>query len=38
MPRPLATILARGLNIQKGDLTYKAVADSLGLPFKPWAA
>ena len=30
--------LARGLNIHKGDLTYKAVADSLGLPFKPWAA
>lgn len=30
--------LARGLNIHKGDLTYQAVADSLGLPFKPWVA
>jgi alanine dehydrogenase len=29
--------LARGLNIHKGDLTYKAVAESLNLPFKPWA-
>ena len=30
--------LARGLNIHKGDLTYKAVAESLNLPFKAWAA
>lgn len=30
--------LAHGLNIHKGDLTYQAVADSLGLPFKPWVA
>lgn len=30
--------LARGLNIHSGDLTYKAVADSLNLPFKAWAA
>jgi alanine dehydrogenase len=28
--------LARGLNIHQGDLTYKAVADSLDLPFRPW--
>ncbi len=30
--------LQRGLNIHKGDLTYKAVADSLGLPFTAWTA
>ena len=30
--------LQRGLNVHKGDLTYKAVADSLGLPFKAWTA
>ena len=30
--------LARGLNIHKGDLTYKAVAESLNLPFTAWAA
>jgi alanine dehydrogenase len=30
--------LARGLNIHRGDLTYQAVAESLGLPFRPWAA
>ncbi len=28
--------LARGLNIHKGDLTYRAVAESLNLPFTPW--
>jgi len=30
--------LRRGLNVHKGDLTYKAVADSLALPFKAWTA
>jgi alanine dehydrogenase len=30
--------LERGLNIHKGDLTYQAVADSLGLPYKAWSA
>ena len=30
--------LSRGLNIHKGDLTYAAVAESLDLPFKAWAA
>ncbi len=30
--------LARGLNIHAGNLTYKAVAESLDLPFKVWAA
>ncbi|MCA8926796.1 MAG: alanine dehydrogenase [Alphaproteobacteria bacterium] len=30
--------LQRGLNVHKGDLTYKAVADSLDLPFIPWVA
>jgi alanine dehydrogenase len=30
--------LAHGLNIHKGDLTYHAVADSLGLPYKAWSA
>ena len=30
--------LARGLNIHKGELTYKAVAESLDLPFSAWAA
>ena len=29
--------LARGLNIHKGTLTYQAVADSLNLPYSPWA-
>jgi alanine dehydrogenase len=28
--------LARGLNVHKGDLTYAAVSESLGIPFKPW--
>ena len=28
--------LARGLNIVHGKVTYKAVADSLGLPYIPW--
>ena len=30
--------LANGLNIHKGNLTYRAVAESLGLPHKPWSA
>jgi len=30
--------LAAGLNIHRGKLTYKAVADSLGLPYSPVAA
>jgi alanine dehydrogenase len=30
--------LAHGLNIHQGDLTYQAVADSLGLSYKAWSA
>ncbi|MDQ2878832.1 MAG: alanine dehydrogenase [Pseudomonadota bacterium] len=29
--------LAAGLNVYKGKITYKAVADDLGLPFEAWA-
>jgi len=30
--------LQHGLNVHKGDLAYKAVADSLGLPYTGWTA
>jgi alanine dehydrogenase len=29
--------LANGLNVYKGKIAYKAVADDLGLPYEAWA-
>jgi alanine dehydrogenase len=28
--------LARGINVLSGEITYQAVAESFGLPYRPW--